>query len=97
VCCRLLDLPPTAGDPEIIRRKEALVDATAEVLGLGIVNAVNSAFVSSRAGGLVQKAVDLFEGRPLPSVHRDNLAVAFATVDPLRRLVAATLVQRLTN
>lgn len=95
VCCRLLDLPPGAKDLELVHRKAALVDSTAEVLGLGIVNAVNPAFVSSKAGGLVQQAVELFEGRPIPSVQQDNLDVAFATVDPLRRLVAATLVQRL--
>ncbi len=97
VCCRLLDLPPVAGDPELIRRKNALVDTTAEVLGLGIVNAVDPAFVSSQAGGLVQKAVDVFDGKPIFGPHQDNLDAAFATVDPLRRLVAATLVQRLIS
>lgn len=95
VCCRLLDLPPTAGDAQLVIRKDALVNTTAEMLGLGIVDAVNSGFVSSRAGGLLQKAVDVFEGRPILNVHQDNLDVAFATVDPLRRLVTATLTQRL--
>ncbi len=95
VCCRLLDLPPGARDSELVHRKGALVDTTAEVLGLGIVNAVNPAFVSSKAGGLVQQAAELFEGRPILGVQQDNLDVAFATVDPLRRLVAATLVERL--
>jgi transposase InsO family protein len=95
VCCRLLELPPMADDGELVRCKEALVDTIAEVLGLG--NAVHPAFVSSPAGGMVQKAVDLFEGRSIPKVHLANLSTAFATVDPLRRLVAATLVQRLIN
>lgn len=95
LCCRFLDLHPEAKDAELLRQENALVETTAEMLGLGIVNQVSSTFVSSRAGGLLQKAIELFDGKPVDKVHKDNLDVAFATVEPLRRLVAATLMRRL--
>jgi hypothetical protein len=95
LCCRFLELPPEAKNADIQNQTKALIATTAEMLGLGIVDQVNTAFVSSRQGGLLQKAIEIFEQKPVDEVHRDNLDIAFATVEPLRRLVAATLIQRL--
>ena len=94
--CRFLELPPEAKIVDIQRQTNVLIETTAEMLGLGIVDQVSTTFVSSRAGGLLQKAIELFDQKAIDGVHQDNLDIAFATVEPLRRLVAATLIQRLT-
>jgi len=95
VCCRLGNLSPDASNADIEQRKNALRSSAAEMLGMGVVNAVDPAFISSRQGGLLERSLDLFANRPITETQRGNLDVAFATVEPLRRLVAVTLTQRL--